>query len=147
MLKQAFGPDYREFAGKLLREEQLARIGKVGGGSQTFARMMQEANLGQEALQDIGQMAASAKAKDAPALFSGVLRLYNRIGTPEAVRNEMGRILMLRGDEAMKKLSQLAVMMDAIQKQRIAQSAGIGVGSAYVAPQLTRGMNQSQTGE
>jgi hypothetical protein len=54
---------------------------------------------------------------------------------------------MLRGDAAKQKLGELAVMMEALQRQRIQASAGLGVGSAVVAPQLTRGMNQPQNGE
>jgi len=146
-LKQAFGPDYREFASKLLREEQLGRIGKVGGGSQTFARLMQEADLGQEALQDMAGAVASVKTGNTLGAMGHLRNLYTRAQTPEPVRNEIGRILMLRGDAAKQKLGELAVMMDAIQKQRIQASAGLGVGAAATSPLLTRGTNQPQNGE
>lgn len=146
-LKQAFGPDYREFASKLLREEQLGRIGKIGGGSQTFARLMQEADLGKEALQDMAGAVASVKTGNTLGAMGHLRNLYTRVETPEPVRNEIGRILMLRGDAAKQKLGELAVMMEALQRQRIQASAGLGVGSAVVAPQLTRGMNQPQNGE
>lgn len=139
-LKQAFGPDYREFAGKLLREEQLKRIATVGGGSKTFARFAAEADMGEEAIKDMAQMATSAKSGSPMGMFGAALRLYNRTETPEPVRNEIGRILMLKGPEAQKKLQELALMMEKIQASRMKNSAAIGIGvggaTASVQPMI-----------
>jgi hypothetical protein len=56
--------------------------------------------------------------------MSWIQKLVRRTELPEPIRNEMGRILLLKGPEARAKLMQMADILEVIARQQ-AKSAGM----------------------
>ena len=118
-LKAAFGNDYKAFSAAVLREEQLKRLESVGRGSQTAARLAGESDLA------VGPLAqtAGAMASGSPAgIITAATNLARQTQTPEAVRNEIGRILLSRDPQ---QLTQLADIVKKMNESR-ARAAGLG---------------------
>ena len=135
-LKAAFGNDYKAYTATVLKEEQLKKMESAGRGSQTFARQAGAADL------DVAPLAqtASAVASGSPmAIVTAATNMARQTQTPEAVRNEIGRILLSRDP---KQLTQLAEIIRRMNESR-ARAAGIAGRSSgqiggmlpdYVAP-------------
>jgi hypothetical protein len=118
-LKAAFGNDYKAFSAAVLREGQLKKMESAGRGSQTAARLAGQADL------DVAPLAqtAGAVASGSPmAIVTAATNLARQTQTPEAVRNEIGRILLSRDPQ---QLTQLAEIVRKLNESR-ARAAGIG---------------------
>jgi len=124
-IQLAFGKDAGQFISSLNKQAKLKLMeSTVGGGSQTATRMANADDLGIEAIKEAAAGAASAKAGDVPGAMSWIQKLVRRTELPEPIRNEMGRILLLKGPEARAKLMQMADILEVIARQQ-AKSAGM----------------------
>jgi hypothetical protein len=130
-LKAAFGNDYKAFSAAVLKEEQLKKMESAGRGSASAARLAGQADL------DIAPLAqtASAAASGSPsAIVTTAVNLARQTQTPEAVRNEIGRILLSRDPQ---QLTQLAEIVRKLNESR-ARAAGVaGRGSAQIGGMLS----------
>jgi hypothetical protein len=130
-LKAAFGNDYKAFSAAVLREGQLKQLEAVGRGSQTAARLAGQADL------DVAPMvqAAGAAASGSPmAIVTAATNLARQTQTPEAVRNEIGKILLSRDPQ---QLTQLAEIIRRMNESR-ARAAGVaGRGSGQIGSMLS----------
>lgn len=130
-LKAAFGNDYKAFSAAVLREGQLKQLEAAGRGSQTAARLAGQADL------DVAPLAqtAGAVASGSPmAIVTAATNLARQTQTPEAVRNEIGRILLSRDPQ---QLTQLADIVRKLNESR-ARAAGVaGRGSAQIGGMLS----------
>lgn len=137
-LQMAFGPDAPKFISALHKQQKLKLMeGATNVGSQTGSILSNADDLGIEALKDVGSAAAASKTGDVGGLWSSINRLYQRAEMPESVRNEMGRILLMKGPEARQKLMEMGKMMELIQQRQNAVSATIGRGAGQ-NPRLTK---------
>ena len=124
-IQLAFGKDAGRFISSLNKQAKLKLMeGSVGGGAQTATRLANADDLGIEAIKEAAAGAASAKAGDVPGAMSWIQKLVKRTDLPEPIRNEMGRILLLKGPEARAKLMQMADILEVIARQQ-AKSAGM----------------------
>lgn len=124
-IQLAFGKDAGRFISSLNKQAKLKLMeGAVGGGAQTATRLANADDLGIEAIKEAAAGAASAKAGDVPGAMSWIQKLVKRTDLPEPIRNEMGRILLLKGPEARAKLMQMADILEVIARQQ-AKSAGM----------------------
>lgn len=130
-LRVAFGGDYNKFKRALLAEGKLKKMESAGRGSQTAPRQFAADDLDTSAVSDV----VDATRGGLQGLVSGGARLYNRMATPEPVRDEIGRILLSRGPEARNELLDLLTSLQMVNKNRAARAAGSG---AYI------GANTSQ---
>jgi hypothetical protein len=130
-LKAAFGNDYKAFSAAVLREGQLKQLEAVGRGSQTAARLAGQADL------DVAPLAqtAGAVASGSPmAIVTAATNLARQTQTPEAVRNEIGKILLSRDPQ---QLTQLAEIIRRMNESR-ARAAGVaGRGSGQIGSMLS----------
>lgn len=103
-LKAIFGKDYRTFAAEVAKESRLKGLEGVGRGSQTASRMYGAGDLDIAPILDTATLATSAAHGNAPGMLTGAVNMWNRVRTPEAVRDVMGRILLSKGQEGANNL-------------------------------------------
>jgi hypothetical protein len=123
-LKAAFGNDYKAFSAAVLREGQLKQLEAAGRGSQTFARLAGEADLD---VAPLGQAVTAASSGNPLAIVTAATNLARQAKTPEAVRNEIGRILLSRDPRQLDQLSEIIRQLNA-SRSRAAGVSGFGSG-------------------
>ena len=124
-LKTVFGKDYREFAAAVAREARLKGFESAGRGSQTAARAAGMADLDVAPVMQAGQAVATGNV---PGMVTSASNLFGRVQTPEAVRNQMGRILLSREQQKLLDLS------ESIRRMNEARSRAAGAGG-YIGGQ------------
>jgi len=135
-LKAAFGNDYKAFSAAVLREGQLKKFEATGQGSQTAARLAGEADLD---IAPLAQAVTSASSGNPMAIVTAATNLARQAKTPEAVRNEIGRILLSRDPQQLQQLSEVIRRLN-LSRARAAGVSGFGAGqigsmiSDYPAP-------------
>ncbi|MBK7053390.1 MAG: hypothetical protein IPH54_23580 [Rhodoferax sp.] len=139
-IQLAFGKDAGRFISSLAKQAKLKLMeGSVGGGSQTATRLANADDLGIEAIKEAAAGAASAKAGDVPGAMSWLQKLVKQTDLPEPIRNEMGRILLLKGDAARAKLMEMSGLLDLIARQQAKQASAAGAFVGRQNPWLTGG--------
>lgn len=123
-LKAAFGNDYRTFAAAVAKEARLKGLESTGRGSQTAARLAGTADLD---IAPLGATAAAVSTGNPMGIIAAATNLANQTRTPEAVRNEIGRILLSRDPKELEKLSEIIRQVNA-SRSRAAGAAGFGAG-------------------
>lgn len=135
-LKAAFGNDYKAFSAAVLREGQLKQLETAGRGSQTAARLAGEADLD---VAPLTQAVNAASSGNPMAIVTTATNLARQAKTPEAVRNEIGRILLSRDPQQLQQLSEIIRRLN-LSRARAAGVSGFGAGqiggmiSDYPAP-------------
>lgn len=124
-LKAVFGNDYREFAAAVAKEARLKGLESAGRGSQTAARAAGMADLDVAPVMQAGQAVASGNV---PGMVTSASNLFGQVRTPEAVRNQMGRILLSREQQKLIDLS------ESIRRMNEARSRAAGAGG-YIGGQ------------
>lgn len=123
-LKAAFGNDYRTFAAAVAKEARLKGMESAGRGSQTAARLAGTADLD---IAPLGQTLAAASTGSPTGIIAAATNLANQTRTPEAVRNEIGRILLSRDPQQLQRLEEIVRQINA-SRSRAAGVAGFGAG-------------------
>jgi hypothetical protein len=123
-LKAAFGNDYRTFAASVAKEARLKGLESAGRGSQTAARLAGTADLD---VAPLGATAAAVSTGNPVGIIAAATNLANQTRTPEAVRNEIGRILLSRDPRELQKLSEIVRQVNA-SRSRAAGVSGFGAG-------------------
>jgi len=103
-LKAVFDNDYRSFASAVAKEARLKGLESVGRGSQTAARLAGTADL---EVAPLAQTAMAASSGNVPGIVAAATNLMNQTRTPEAVRNEIGKILLSRDPQQLAQLSEV----------------------------------------
>ena len=135
-LQAAFGGDYKAFSSSVLAEEALKRFESIGRGSQTATRLAGQADLDVAPLtQTVGAVAAGNPI----GIVTAAANLARQVQTPEAVRNEIGKILLSRDPRQLSQLAEIIKQLNA-SRSRAAGAAGFGAGQiggmapSYFAP-------------
>ncbi len=126
---------YRDAMSTILAEGQLKRLEKVGRGSQTAGReaRMEDASVG--VVTDAANAAAAASGGSVTGMINAARSLGGRLGTPEVVRDEIGKMLMLRSggslrgtptNEIIAKIDQAVQLMQRGYSQAAAVEAVLG---------------------
>lgn len=135
-LKDIFGDNYREFAAAVAKERALKGMERVGRGSQTAARLLDAGEMdGAVTALNAGHAALNAaKGNPVGAVASaaqGVNALWNKVKTPEQVRDELAKLLLLKGPQAHDELTRaMPELIRRRNKAAAAASTGIGTGAA-----------------
>lgn len=127
-LKAVFNDDYRQFASAVAKEARLKGLESLGRGSQSAGRLAGMEDLGIPAVMAAGQAVSTGNV---PGVAAAATNLFNRLGTPEPVRAEMGRLLLSREQQRLIDLG------DQIRKMNEARSRAAGYGG-YTAGQAGR---------
>jgi hypothetical protein len=130
-LKQIFGKDYREFAAEVAKEARLKGLEGVGRGSQTANRMFGAGDLDVAPALDAASMVSSAASGNAPGVLAAGARAWNRVATPEAVRDQMGRILLSGGADGRQNLAQMQNLIRDVNRARAQRYEGAGAAIGY----------------
>lgn len=114
-LKAIFGNDYRAFAAEVAKEARLKGLESVGRGSQTAPRQYGAGDLDLAPLTN----AASAVASGSPsAMATAAAGAWNRVKTPEPVRDQIGGLLLSRDQQTMRELAGLTPLLAAERNRR-----------------------------
>jgi hypothetical protein len=124
-LKAVFSNDFREFAAAVAKEARLKGLESAGRGSQTAARAAGMADLDVAPVMQAGQAVATGNV---PGMVTSISNLFGQVKTPEAVRNQMGRILLSREQQKLLDLS------ESIRRLNEARSRAAGAGG-YIGGQ------------
>ena len=128
-LREIFGNDYRAFASEVAKEARLKLIESTGRGSQTAARFFGAGEMDASSALGAASSAAALAAGNpgaAPGLVAGTAKAWNQVKTPETTRNELARMLLLRGGDAQAELANLPAFMRNLNANRERQAALAG---------------------
>jgi hypothetical protein len=135
-LKEIFGSDYKKFAADVAREARLKELESVGKGSPSAGRLAAMADLDAEPISNAAQVATSIGSGQAlPAIAGsarGVAGMWNKVRMPEATRDEMARLLMMRGQGGQQELQNLKPMMDRLAAERLRRASLTGIGAGQI---------------
>jgi hypothetical protein len=128
-LRVIFGDEraYRTFAADVAKESTLKRLQTVGVGSQTAARQSGMGDLDVGALTDAGAAVGAAKTGNILSAIGSAKNVWNRAATPQAVRDQMGAMLLSRGTEAQQTMNSLAPLIQRVNQQNLQLSNHVGV--------------------
>jgi hypothetical protein len=140
-LKAVFGDlrSYREFASSVAQEAQLKRLQSVGAGSQTAARAAGMGDLDLSALTEAGGAIGAAKSGNLLSALGSAKNVWNRVATPQSVRDQMGSMLLAKGAGGAQNLNGLEALVQSINNRNMLLSNNVGqfggqVGSKLVTP-------------
>lgn len=133
-LREIFGGNYRAFSAALMRENVKKGLERVGRGSQTAERMAGMGDLDVAAVQDAAQVARNIFAPTPGGLMQAGLQGLARVQTPESVRNEMSRILLMKGPQAAQELNALQQIAEQVNRERMRRAAMGGAFTGLMLP-------------
>lgn len=135
-LKEIFGDEmrFRSFAADVAREARLKGLEGTGRGAQTAARLSGMEDLGIAA--DAASMIGNTKASNPIGALESAGRLWNRVAVPERTRDQMGQILLSRGQQGRNSLSAMQSIIDEINQRNALLSNATGVGGGLIGSNL-----------
>lgn len=140
-LKAVFGDlrSYREFASSVAKEAQLRRLQSVGAGSQTAARAAGMGDLDLSAATEAGAGIGALKSGNLLSAIGSAKNVWNRVATPQSVRDQMGSMLLAKGAAGAQNLNSLEALVQSINNRNMLLSNNVGVfggqvGSKIAAP-------------
>lgn len=135
-LKVLFGSErgFREFAADVARERTLKLLNSTGKGSQTASRQYGVGDLDSEALSSLAGAAASASQGHTAGVVAGLKNAWNRVQTPEPVRDAMGQILLSGGPQGVANLNSMTTITQRINQDRARLAAQMGL--LFTQPQV-----------
>jgi hypothetical protein len=131
-LRAIFGTQaaFNKFAKKVESERTMRKLeNNVGGGSQTASRQYGAGDIDLSPMQDIGAMAASGG--NLWGLIPAASKAWNRVATPEPVRDAMGRMLLTQGTPASQGLLDLRDIANEIRRNRQQEAQAMGLLGGY----------------
>ena len=128
-LKAVFGSDYRKFASKLAAEFELKKFQKVAGGSQTATRQQGLNDIELSPLRDASEGVGALASSNARGAINPLTRLWQGMAVPESVRTQIGKTLLLEGQQAQDKLKTLNDIVKQVNQQK--QQNAIRYGSTF----------------
>lgn len=79
------------------------------------------------AVTEAGNAARSAATGNLSGVVNAAAKAWNRVATPEPVRDEMGRLLTGRGEQGTKNLTEIRSIVEQILDDRAKRAAQAGV--------------------
>lgn len=117
---------YREFAAAAAGEARLKLAESVGKGSQTAARQFGAGDLDMGALGAMGKAGGAAATGQIGGAINALGEVWNRVKTPEAVRDQMGKILLTQGAHGRQAINTLAGTAKQVAEQRARNALIVG---------------------
>ena len=131
-LKEIFGDNYQRFAQEVAKEARLKPLEQVGRGTQTFSRMAGAEDLGVMPTTITAGKAVASAATGSPLAAAGdAVNVKNRIGQvinqmPETTRNELAKMLLLRGPTGQLEVENTAALIRALNQRSTQLQTGGG---------------------
>jgi hypothetical protein len=125
-LQAVFGDErsFRQFASAAAGEARMRGLESVGRGSQTAARQFGAGDLDIPAVTDAVQSITAAGNGSLPGFLSGASSLWNKVKTPEPVRNKMGEMLLSQGGSGQATIQDIE---QALRKVATSRSRNAGL--------------------
>jgi hypothetical protein len=141
-LQAVFGDkaEFDKFAASVVKEKRMAGLEAVGRGSQTAARQFGIGDLDVPAVSDAVQAVASAGRGSLPGFLTGAANLWNRVQTPEPVRNKMGEMLLSQGRSGRMTLQELEKAMREVAMNRSNNAGLLGLESGLLTGPMAGGL-------
>lgn len=126
-LYETLGHDkYRQLVKMLKGEKTLKSIYTVNTGSQTAGREAALSELGLDPLKDAGESVAHLMGGSPITAMGKAGQFWNKISTPEQVRDYMGKQYLLTGKESQEYLKTLGDLMKQIETKKAQRAGAIG---------------------
>jgi hypothetical protein len=137
-LQAVFGDEntFRQFSADVAKEARLKGLESVGRGSQTAARQFGAGDLDMGALSDVGGAVASAKAGNALSALGSAQSAWNRVATPQPVRDQMGQILLSKGAEGQQNINALMDVARRLNQRNSNVARGAGAAGSMIGSRL-----------
>lgn len=116
-LRAIFGNDFRKFQRMILSQEELKKLERAGGGSDTFKRFAQA----KDQSDTFDLMQASQAATNPVGTLQLLQQKATQYGMPEQQRNKLARLLMLRDQPAQDELRN---MQEYMRRRAMGQALG-----------------------
>lgn len=135
-LETLFGdPSKMEEALRVLKNEStMQRMERIGRGSQTASRLQGAEDQTMGVAEDMLGLVGKAKMGMWPSLLGGLNKYSTQLGTPEPVRDTIGRIL-LSNDAG--EIGKLVASQNALKARRLANALTASTATNQVASALT----------
>lgn len=136
-MQEIFGDTrkYREAMSTLLAEGELKKLERTGRGSQTAGREARMEDMTAGITEDAIKAGSGAATGNIGAIVQAARSFGGRLGTPEVVRDEIGRLLMLRGVPAKEQARALDEIIKSIEMGNSRAAAIQGVlGGSLINP-------------
>ncbi|MBN8285463.1 hypothetical protein [Zoogloea sp.] len=78
------------------------------------------------AVTEAGNAARSAATGNVSGLLNAAANAWNRVSTPEPVRDEMGRLLLAKGEQGAKSLSDIRRIAEQVKQERARRAVQAG---------------------
>jgi hypothetical protein len=137
-LKAIFGSEraYREFAADVAKERRMKGLESVGRGSQTAARQYGAGDLDVSAIANAAQTVGSIAHGGGPGMLAGMAQAWNKVKTPEPVRDRMGGLLLSQGAKGRADLADLQRVLEEVNRARTQRAGLLGmIGPAVMSAQ------------
>jgi hypothetical protein len=131
-LKEIFGDNYQKFAQDVAKEARLKPLEQVGRGSGTFSRMAGAEDLGvMPTTMAAGKAVANVATGNPLAAAGEAANVKTRIGQvinqmPETTRNELAKMLLLRGPTGQLEVENTAALIRALNQRSTQMQTGGG---------------------
>jgi len=128
-LQALFGDEssFATFAKKVAGERELKRLESVVGGSQTASRHYAAGDIDTSAVEAALGSAVNAKTGNIPGLLHSMTTQWNKVQTPEPVRNAIGSTLLSGGAQGRANLAAMEKIMQEVSDARMRQTLGLGL--------------------
>lgn len=138
-LLEAMGKDrFRQFAGMMKGEKALKGIYSVNTGSQTAQREAALSELGIDPLKDVGESVANLMGGNPLTALGKAGKFWNKVSTPEQVRDYMGSQYLLTGKESKEYLRTLAELMKQIESAKSMKASATGSSSGLISGNINK---------
>jgi hypothetical protein len=118
---------FDQFYRTMLAERTMREADVLGRGSQTAPRQAALGELNADVALDVGGMASGGPLQ----FITGATKMWNQAQLPETTRNQLARLLMMRGPQAETDVFDMEAVARKLAERRARRAAGIGgVGGA-----------------
>lgn len=142
-LKEVFGDEvrFRSFAANVAKESRLKGLETVGRGSQTTGRQFAAGDLDNgPGVGDAVDAVANAKTGNLLGLLGTAQQAWNKVSMPETTRDQMGRLLLSRGQQGATNLNSMRDLIEEINKRNQTFSQGTGLIGSQLGTSMPTGL-------
>jgi hypothetical protein len=113
---------FDQFYRTMVAERTMREADALGRGSQSVGRAAAAGDINADVVMDVGNMTSGGT----PEMISRGVRLFNQAQLPETTRNQLARLLMMRGPQAETDIFDMQTVARKLAEKRARRAASIG---------------------
>ena len=113
---------FDQFYRTMVAERTMREADALGRGSQSVGRAAAAGDINADVVMDVGNMTSGGT----PEMISRGVRLFNQAQLPETTRNQLARLLMMRGSQAETDIFDMQTVARKLAEKRARRAASIG---------------------